>query len=69
MVLPATERHKLPPPPMGAVQGVGFHWGLRADDGMSQGLGIDTVHRPGVGGSTVALNLQAERLRQLGATS
>ena len=50
MVLPATEHHTLPPPPTGAVQGVDPHRGLRADDGMSRGLGMGTVHRPGVRG-------------------
>ena len=66
MVLLATERQPLPPPPMGTVQEVGPHRGLRVDDGMCRGLGMGTVHRPGVGGSTVALNLPAERLRAVG---
>ena len=62
MVLPATKRKPLAPPPMGALQEVGPHRALRADDGMSLG----TVHRPGVRGSTVALNLEAECLRAVG---
>ena len=66
IVLPATERQPLPPPTMGTVQEVGFHRGLRADDGMSWGLGMGTMYRSEVGGSTVALNLQAERLRAVG---
>ena len=49
MVLPATKSQPLPPPPIRAVQEVGSHRGLRADDGMSRGLGMGTVHRPGVG--------------------
>ena len=63
MVLLATERQPLPPPPMGTVQEVGPHRGLRADDGMSRGLGMGTMHRTRVGAPTVALYLQVERLR------
>ena len=59
------ERQFLPPPPMETVQESAPNRGLRTDDGIQRGLGFFTLHGQ-VWGSTVALNLQTERLRPIG---
>ena len=66
MVLTTTKRQLLPLLPMGAMQEVGLHRGLRVNNGISRGVGMGIFCGKGVGDSAMALNLQAERLRAVG---